>query len=350
MKWGRVVAADNVNLRIEDGEYITILGPSGCGKTTLVRIIAGILEPTSGDVFIDGRNMKGVPTEERDVGYVFQNIALFPHLNVYDNVTYGPRVKGVKDGIEQIPKKYLELVRLLEKINMFPPSLCGGEQQKVSLARALATGAKLLLLDEPLSALDARVRIDLRYELRRLVKSLGLTAIHVTHDQEEAMSVSDRIIVMRRGRIVEVGTPMKIYLKPENVFTANFIGEMNFFEGWIRRVSSENTEVELRDGTKVKGPSSNLKEGDAIVLSVRPENIFPSKDGIPSIVEDIRYVGTYLRIISRTNADETVEFDVDTSMKKAYKSGDKLYLSFEKENALIYPRGPGGIEEAISLE
>ncbi|HUL39706.1 MAG TPA: ABC transporter ATP-binding protein, partial [Methanomassiliicoccales archaeon] len=198
MRFGKVVAVDEVNLTIADGEYVTILGPSGCGKTTLIRVIAGILEPTQGEVYIGGRSMKGVPIEERDLGYVFQNIALFPHMTVRMNAAYGPTVKDRPvDEREQVARKYLEMVRLLDKMQMFPSELCGGEQQKASLARALATGAKLLLLDEPLSALDARVRVDLRYELRRITKSLGLTVVHVTHDQEEAMSVSDRIVVMR---------------------------------------------------------------------------------------------------------------------------------------------------------
>ena len=185
--FGSVVASCDINLRIEDGEYVTILGPSGCGKTTLIRMIAGILEPTTGKVLIDGRDMDGVPIEERDVGYVFQNIALFPHLSTEENVSYGPTVKDLgEEEIKKVSNRYLELVKLLERMGMFPSELSGGEQQKVSLARALASGAKLLLLDEPLSALDARVRMDLRYELRRIAKDLGLTVIHVTHDQEEA--------------------------------------------------------------------------------------------------------------------------------------------------------------------
>jgi putative spermidine/putrescine transport system ATP-binding protein len=185
VRFGKLVAVDDVDLTINDGEYVTVLGPSGCGKTTLIRIIAGILEPTSGQVLIGGKDMRGVPIEERDVGYVFQNIALFPHLTAIDNVSYGPRVRDrPKAEQEEIAKKYLGLVKLLERMAMFPSELAGGEQQKVSLARALATGSRLLLLDEPLSALDARVRVDLRYELRRIVKSLGLTTVHVTHDQE----------------------------------------------------------------------------------------------------------------------------------------------------------------------
>jgi len=351
MKWGRVIAAENVNLRIEDREYVTILGPSGCGKTTLVKIIAGILEPSSGEVFIDGRNMTGVPIEERDIGYVFQNIALFPHLDVYENVAYSLRVKGVdRKELEKIPRQYLDLVKLLDKMKMFPSSLCGGEQQKVSLARALSTGAKLLLLDEPLSALDARVRVDLRYELRRLVKSLGLTALHVTHDQEEAMSVSDRIVVMRSGKIVETGTPMKIYTRPENLFTANFIGETNLLEGWVTRVCEEETKVELRDETVITASPSNFKEGNAVVVSIRPENIFSSEHGIPAVITDMRYIGTFIRVIAKAKTEETLEFDIPTSKKREYNIGDEIHLSFEKDSVLVFARGPGGIEEAISLE
>ncbi|MDH7509000.1 MAG: ABC transporter ATP-binding protein [Methanomassiliicoccales archaeon] len=351
MKWGRVTAAEDVNLRIEDREYVTILGPSGCGKTTLVKIIAGIFEPSSGEVFIDGKNMRGVPIEERDIGYVFQNIALFPHLDVYDNVAYGLRVKGAdQEELEKIPRQYLDLVKLLDKMKMFPPSLCGGEQQKVSLARALSTGAKLLLLDEPLSALDARVRVDLRYELRRLVKSLGLTALHVTHDQEEAMSVSDRIVVMRSGRIVEIGTPMKIYTRPQNIFTANFIGETNLLEGWVTRTCENETEVELRDGTAIVASSSDFREGDAVVVSIRPENLFSSEHGIEAVITDMRYIGTFIRVIAKARTEETIEFDIPTSKKREYNIGDEIHLSFEKDSALVFARGPGGIEEAISLE
>ena len=213
--YGELAAVDHVDLSIADGEYITILGPSGCGKTTLIRMIAGIITPTEGTVTIGGKDMTGVPIEDRDIGYVFQNIALFPNLNVRDNVSYSPRVKG-KEVTEQdsVSHQYLELVKLLDKMEMFPRELCGGEQQKVSLARALATGSKVILLDEPLSALDARVRVDLRYDLRRLVKSLGITTVHVTHDQEEAMSVSDRIVLMKKGAIVEIGTPEQLYTKP----------------------------------------------------------------------------------------------------------------------------------------
>ncbi len=235
MIFGNVVAVDEVDLRIEDGEYVTILGPSGCGKTTLIRMIAGIIEPTRGRGLHRRQGHERRP--DRGAGH---RLRVPEHRAVPEPDRPGQRLptgRGCtgKEKEEQvaIAHKYLELVKLLDKMEMFPSELCGGEQQKVSLARALATGSKLLLLDEPLSALDARVRVDLRYELRRLVKRLGLTTVHVTHDQEEAMSVSDRIVLMRAGAIVEIGTPEQLYTRPLDIFTANFVGETNLFEGWV---------------------------------------------------------------------------------------------------------------------
>ena len=239
MRFGKVTAVEDLNLVIEDGEYVAILGPSGCGKTTLAKIISGIWEPTKGEVLIDGRRMNGVAPESRDIGYVFQNIMLFPHLSVRDNASYSPRVKGLTEADqEKIGNEALQLVEMVKDSLKMPKELSGGAQQKVGLARALATKARILIFDEPLSALDARIRVELRYVLRKLVKELGLTALHVTHDQEEAMSVADRIVIMRKGRIVETGTPNELYNHPKELFTANFLGESNFLEGVIDRTWS----------------------------------------------------------------------------------------------------------------
>ena len=314
-------------------------------------MIAGILEPTSGEVYIDGRSMRGVPIEERDVGYVFQNIALFPHLDVLDNVSYGLRVRDAgKEEMRRTSVKHLELVRLLDKMKMFPSELCGGEQQKVSLARALSTGAKLLLLDEPLSALDARVRVDLRYELRRLVKSLGLTTLHVTHDQEEAMSVSDRIVVMKAGRIVEEDSPERLYKNPKNVFTANFIGETNLLEGVVRGSDAEATLISLRDGTLISAPPTVFRPGEAVVVSIRPENVMPDEVGLHAVVSEVSFVGTHNRIVAEADSLDVVEFDVPTSQERVYKNGDDVHLTFDGSTAVVYAKGPEGIAEAIRLE
>ena len=349
--FGSVVASCDINLRIEDGEYVTILGPSGCGKTTLIRMIAGILEPTTGKVLIDGRDMDGVPIEERDVGYVFQNIALFPHLSTEENVSYGPTVKDLgEEEIKKVSNRYLELVKLLERMGMFPSELSGGEQQKVSLARALASGAKLLLLDEPLSALDARVRMDLRYELRRIAKDLGLTVIHVTHDQEEAMTVSDRIVLMRNGRLVEANTPEMLYKAPQELFTANFVGETNLLEGTVLEAGGSRTVVELRDGTAVEALPSKFESGDAVVLSIRPERVHASTEGLPAIIKDITFMGTYIRVTAEARSEDIIEFDLHISRDRDYKVGDDVKLEWSKGSALLYPRPPEGIAEAIKLE
>jgi ABC-type Fe3+/spermidine/putrescine transport system ATPase subunit len=349
--FGKVVASSDIDLVIEDKEYVTILGPSGCGKTTLIRMIAGILEPTKGRVLIGGKDMAGVPVEERDIGYVFQNIALFPHLTALGNVSYGPIVRHIgKDDAEKVPRRYLELVKLLDRMNMFPDELSGGEQQKVSLARALASGAKLLLLDEPLSALDARVRMDLRYELRRLTKDLGLTVVHVTHDQEEAMTVSDRIVLMRNGRIVEANTPEQLYQAPENLFTANFVGETNLLEGVVKNVTPEVSFVELRDGTVVEARPSKFKSGDAVVLSIRPERVHPATDGLRAVVEKITFMGTYIRITVEADSEDTVDFDVTTSEDRDYELGGVVHLIWSRRSGILYPRPREGVAEAIKLE
>ena len=349
--FGKVVASSDIDLVIEDGEYVTILGPSGCGKTTLIRMIAGILEPTEGQVLIGGKDMAGVPVEERDIGYVFQNIALFPHLTALGNVAYGPIVRDMGDGnIESVPRRYLELVKLLDRMDMFPGELSGGEQQKVSLARALASGAKLLLLDEPLSALDARVRMDLRYELRRLTKDLGLTVVHVTHDQEEAMTVSDRIVLMRNGRIVETNTPEQLYLSPQNLFTANFVGETNLLEGVVKEVTPEVSCVELRDGTVVEAKPSGFKSGDAVVLSIRPERVHPATSGLRAVVKKVTFMGTYIRITVEADSEDAVDFDVTTSEDRDYDVGGTVYLIWSRRSGILYPRPREGVAEAIKLE
>ena len=351
MRFGKVLAVDEVDLTIADGEYVTILGPSGCGKTTLIRVIAGILEPTQGEVYIGGKSMKGVPIEERDLGYVFQNIALFPHMTVKMNAAYGPTVKDRPlEERERIARKYLEMVKLLDKMGMFPSELCGGEQQKASLARALATGAKLLLLDEPLSALDARVRVDLRYELRRIAKKLGLTVVHVTHDQEEAMSVSDRIVVMRAGGIVESGTPEQLYTRPRDVFTANFVGETNLLEGWVKERNDGGSMIELRDNSVIVVERCDPLVGEAVVVSVRPEFVFPFTDGLLSRIEYLTYMGTYWRVSARSQSNDMVDFDIPSIEGKLFHPGQEVYLMFNRKAAVVYPRPIEGLSEAVKLE
>src|SRR5512136_1370420 len=251
-KFGSVTALENINLEVHDQEYFSLLGPSGCGKTTLLRLIAGLIEPDSGEIWIGDKRVDAVPPEDRDIGFVFQTFALFPHMSVWDNVLYGPKVKNfnLKEA-ETIGDEVLELVKLHERLDAYPSELSGGMMQRIAVARALAAGGKILLLDDPLGQLDAKVRNEIRYEIRKMAKDLNLTAIHVTHDQSEAMSISDRIAVMKKGKIVQIGTPQELYMSPNSLFVAHFIGESNLMEGIVTRTNNGSVEIELRGGFKV---------------------------------------------------------------------------------------------------
>ncbi|MDR3206108.1 MAG: ABC transporter ATP-binding protein [Candidatus Methanoplasma sp.] len=351
MKFGDFYAAKDINISISKGEYLTILGPSGCGKTTLIKMISGILRPTEGCIFVDGEDVTDTHLEDRDTGYVFQNIALFPNMTVSDNVGYSPRVRDMtKDETASVSEEYLKLVKMLDRAGAIPKELSGGEQQKVAIARALASGSKLLMLDEPLSALDARVRVELRYDMRRLVKKLGITVLHVTHDQEEAMSVSDRIILMRAGRIVEIGTPLDMYRNPGSIFAAYFIGETNLLECTVSgKTKTGKTVVRLRGGQMVRAAKSVLTEGDAAVISVRPENVYAAKEGLKAEVTEVVFMGTYRRVRTVAETNDYLEYNI-SSDDEIPKIGDKVHLVFNKKATMVFPRPEKGLKEAIELE
>jgi ABC-type spermidine/putrescine transport systems, ATPase components len=351
MKFGNIVAVKDIDLDVNTGEYVTILGPSGCGKTTLIKVIAGMWTPSDGNVYVDGEDVTNVPIEDRDVGYVFQNIALFPHMTINENAQYGLRVRDVpEEERAAVSDNYLELVNMLDRAGMFPAELSGGEQQKVALARALSSGSKILMLDEPMSALDARVRMDLRYDIRRIVKRLGLTVLHVTHDQEEAMSVSDRIILMRKGKIVEIGTPLDIYRKPNTIFAANFIGETNLLECTvIAKSKNGKTTVMLRDGSMIKVARSEFRVGDPVVVSVRPEHVYTANDGIHAIVRDVVFMGSYWRIRTEADTEDYIEYNISAD-DDVPETGSEVFLVFNKKASIVFARPREGIEEEIRLE
>jgi ABC-type Fe3+/spermidine/putrescine transport system ATPase subunit len=351
MRFGDFYAVRNISLQIEEGEYITVLGPSGCGKTTLIKVISGIWKPTEGRVFVDGSDVTDVPIEDRDTGYVFQNIALFPNMDISENVGYSPRVKDKKkDEIDAISQEYLDLVKMLDRSGMFPRELSGGEQQKAAIARALASGSRMLMLDEPLSALDARVRVELRYDIRRLVKKLGITVMHVTHDQEEAMSVSDRIILMRAGGIHEIGSPLEMYREPKSIFAAYFIGETSLLECTVvEKSKTGKTTVRLRGGRNAKAARSQLEEGDAAVISVRPEHVYTANDGLKAKVLNVVFMGTYWRVRTVTETKDYVDYNVSAS-DEIPNTGDKVHLVFNKKATKVFKRPDEGLIEAIKLE
>jgi putative spermidine/putrescine transport system ATP-binding protein len=273
--FGRTVALDGLDLVIQPGEFIALLGPSGCGKTTALRCVAGFERPDSGAVLVDGKDVTNVPANKRDAGMVFQSYSLFPNLNARDNVAFGLRVRKVPG--ETRRKKageLLELVGLPAHADRYPHQLSGGQQQRVALARALALEPSVLLLDEPLSALDAKVRVTLREEIRRLQLDLGITTIFVTHDQEEALSVADRVAVLRAGRLEQVGAPAEVYDRPATPFVAEFVGTMNHLAG---QISGDHVKV-LGQLLPVDGP---IPAGPAVDVLVRPEavQVTPSPEG-----------------------------------------------------------------------
>ena len=278
--YGSVVAVDRVDLEIPTGAFVSLLGPSGCGKTTSLRIIAGFEQPTAGDVLIGGKSVVGVPAYRRPVNMVFQNYALFPHLNVFDNVAFGLRQLSPQPSRRQVEAEVdgaLELVRLRGYGSRRTWELSGGQQQRVALARALINKPKVLLLDEPLAALDRKLRRDMQIELQNLQQSLGITFVLVTHDQEEALSMSDLVCIMRDGRIVQSGPPKTLYDEPVNKYVADFVGRSNFHPGTVSGSDRETTSVKLDNGLEMTGrwpvTAAPLKRGERAVLMTRPELI-----------------------------------------------------------------------------
>ncbi len=355
--FGAFYALKDISLDIEEGEFVCFLGPSGCGKTTLLRAIAGLDLQTNGTVEQAGRDISTLPPAQRDFGIVFQSYALFPNLTIEKNIAYGLENTGhnkaeVKARVDEL----LDLVNLTDQAKKYPAQLSGGEQQRIALARAIATSPGLLLLDEPLSALDAKVRVYLRHEIKELQKKLGVTTVMVTHDQEEALSMADRIVVMNQGVIEQIGTPTEIYREPATLFVADFIGEMNQF-------------------TALAGPGSvtigartlqcarhEFPDGEAIIAAIRPEDIVPHADGVRSpgaqeatgtrrndiavTIEEMEFLGSFWR--ARLSNDELGEkqlladFSVNAARRLPLAEGAVVRVELPAERLLTYPAGPDG--------
>jgi putative spermidine/putrescine transport system ATP-binding protein len=314
-QFGETVVVDNFDLDVEKGEFVSFLGPSGCGKTTTLRMVAGFETPTSGRIMLDGADITGKAPNQRNVGMIFQSYALFPNMTVAQNIGFGLRVRKESDTVvKQRVEEMIGLINLEKHANKYPYQLSGGQQQRVSLARALANRPQVLLLDEPLSALDAKIRVSLRAEIRSIQKSLGITAIFVTHDQEEALSISDRIVVMNAGEMEQVGTPFEIYNFPKTQFVANFVGSLNNADAEV--VDPANGILAM-DGVHLKtadADMSNRRKGDKVKISIRPERFSfatePMKDNVVDcVIENITFLGSVVRIqISIGNT----RFNMDT--------------------------------------
>jgi len=274
VRYGSAVAVDGVSLAIEPGEVVALLGPSGCGKTTLLRVIAGFVRQAGGRVLVDGTGIDHLPANQRNVGIVFQNYALFPHMTVAENVAYGLKARGQPAAVVgQRVERMLDMVQLGTFRERLPRQLSGGQQQRVALARALAVEPSILLLDEPFAALDRNLRLDMQIEVKRLQRQLGLTTILVTHDQDEAMSVADRIAVMNKGKVEQFDTPVAIYDRPQTLFVNGFIGTTNLLSGKVTSVVGDIATVALDAGATLRLPAQGVPAGSSVIVSVRPEQL-----------------------------------------------------------------------------
>ncbi|WP_415928969.1 ABC transporter ATP-binding protein [Zhenpiania hominis] len=327
----------DMDLDINEGEFLTLLGPSGCGKTTILRMIAGFEDATNGVIEVQGERVEEKEAYERDVNTVFQSYALFPHMTVYDNIAYGLTVKKVpKDQIRERVKEMLELVQLMGFEGRKPDMMSGGQKQRVAIARALINNPKVLLLDEPLGALDLQLRKQMQIELKRLQKLLNITFVYVTHDQEEAMTMSDRIAVMNAGVIEHLASPSEIYNQPKTRFVANFIGESNIFTGEVKKMEDHIAEIKVEQGD-VKMELSGFEQGEQIHVCVRPEVMKYSKtpiDGfsLEGTVKNVIFVGAqYRTLVTMDNG-----YDVKINRVKHdndLKEGDRIYLYWDLDDA-----------------
>ena len=355
-RFGEITALDHINLSVEDGEYVCVLGSTGAGKTTLLRIIAGLVEPDEGKIHIEGKLVNKIPPEERNTVYMFQQFALFPHMNVWQNVSFGPVIKDWdKDKVEKLSLEILEIVRLADRRDAFPHELSGGMQQRVALARGIASGARILLLDEPLGALDARLRVDLRSQLRKLVKDQGLTAIHVTHDQEEALMIADRVVVLRNGKIEQIGIPHEIYSRPQSLFVANFVGGANFIEGNVAKIDDTGSLIKIRGGLQIRVSDSNKRVGEKVVVTMRLEDtsVGPlvevvGSNNFPGRIESAMFIGSSMEYEIRLENGVTVYSKVLLSNGfKVFKTGESVLVSVSPEKCIVFPYPKIGILKEI---
>ena len=349
----RVVAADGASFEVRQGELFTLLGPSGCGKTTTLRLVAGLERPDAGRVVFEGTDWTPLPPYRRSVGMVFQSYALFPHMSVFENVAYGLRVRAMpRAEVARRVGEVIELVGLAGTHARRPAQLSGGQQQRVALARALVYHPKLLLLDEPLSNLDAKLRVYMRGEIKRIQRQAGICALYVTHDQEEALSISDRIAVMHAGRVAQVGAPAEIYERPSSVFVADFVGKANFIECTVLGRDGDTYRVHTSAGEQLQGraaaESLPLADGAPALLFLRPERMTLAAagrgDGLRATITDIEYLGSLVRYTLSGAAGPKMLVDAPP-VDGVRRAGDDVVVSFSPDHAQVYPR-PAGADTA----
>ncbi|MBN1993004.1 MAG: ABC transporter ATP-binding protein [Anaerolineae bacterium] len=340
------IAVNDIDLKIRQGEFLTLLGPSGCGKTTTLRLVAGFEFPTAGQVILDGQVINNVPPNKRPMAMVFQGFALFPHMSVFDNIAYGLRVKRLsKDLIKERVEIAMSLMNLVGMENRMPHQMSGGQQQRVALARALVMQPRVLLFDEPLSNLDAKLRVQMRTEIRRLQKRLGITSLYVTHDQSEAMGLSDRIVVMNNGKIEQVATPAEIYTKPASVFVADFVGQSNFIKSTVL------TDADGKLGLDFFGKSISLTfnghsfiRGEAVYLVIRPEAVQlrrsqETEASLEGEIKQAEYLGSHVEYEVEVQGGYFVSVtNYNPRFEELRQEGDRVFLHFPPDAFHVLPQ------------
>ena len=347
-QYGSMIAVNNINLTVLQGEFLTFLGPSGCGKTTTLRMIAGFEEPTSGTIEIAGKSCEKLPPNKRDVNTVFQNYALFPHLSIWDNIAFGLKLRKLpKAEIKGKVERMIKMIQLEEHIHKRPSQLSGGQKQRVAIARSLVNEPKVLLLDEPLGALDLKLRKEMQLELKHLQSELGITFIYVTHDQEEALTISDRIVIMNQGNIEQIGNAEDIYERPRTKFAADFIGETNLFEGRVISNDESGCQIDI-GGTIVTSEAKNKYFiGCQVYLSVRPENIhfvdsIESIEGynvLDVIYDEVVYIGNMRRHLLHTANGDAVKVTRISRKNEHFEKGQQVRICWSKERCILVHDG-----------
>jgi putative spermidine/putrescine transport system ATP-binding protein len=362
--FGRFTAVDRVNLAVEQGEFLTLLGPSGCGKTTILRMVAGFETPSVGNILLEGENITHRAANKRPMGMVFQSYALFPHMTAAQNIAFGMSIRRQPpEVIKRRCNELLELVGLSDKGNSYPHHLSGGQQQRIAIARALAVEPKVLLLDEPLSALDAKVRVSLRNEIRRIQQQLKITAIYVTHDQEEALAISDRIAVIANGKIEQLDQPEEIYSNPRSIFAATFVGSSNRFNGIVQSAADGICRV----GEQILhvAKTQDLQNGAAVLILVRPEEMTiaagddadhqtpsPNVNTIAGTIVLRTFLGPFTRFQVQIDTETTLTADVPSQQARGFYVAQPVRLSFSPQACQVLPLGSGvqEIEEIVEAE
>ena len=357
----KVEAVKDVSFIIEDGEYISLIGPSGCGKTTTLRLLAGTILPTRGKIFFGDVAMENLSIQARHIGFVFQHFAIFPHMTVWENAAYSPTVRGrTRKDIEELVEKALKSVQISDKAELYPEALSAPDWQKTALARVLASEAKLLLLDEPLGALDQKIREEFQDFLRDLVKREKLTAVHVTHDQSEALVISDRVAVMNKGELIQIGTPSDLLFSPNHIFTSFFVGESDFIEGVV--INDEDQYAKVRVGKSVIDVNNmGISKGNRVTVAVRREFFqilkhekskdmkLSNNNFLPGVVIQDQFLGLLRRVRIKLENQQIIEAKIHAKHPEYFKENEKVFISIEPTSARCYEYPSGGIASALEM-